>query len=403
MVNTKSPHVIIAGEDATVSYLLSWVLSGAKFCRASDLAACLPRCFSDVKENKPIGRSSPELLSRLLLPFGTSVVLEHIESLQIPGSFADRQSWMVKLRVLMDNKAHERLLQKLESLQDQQVSFETLCEQENETGTDDYLVADSKRTLQFDYDMRDVMIRGDKNAMKKHQEVFYVTGSIAWTVRSPYWNVALATDDEGNRYLSDDVLDEVLPKWKQILAGETIPTLKYGVVDSFRLWLASEEKKASDLGKPWPQSTPINTPASARRFKFVTPEPYSGLRTMNTSRLSPFGSHSKVTANEQTELLQEILTEIKELKTTVGQILESKQELEITESQTHGYLPQSYPPIPLEMQPPAPPAMQPNYFLSRQFVGPQYQLESDWQQRWNSQYQGPTTMPGPGPSAARGL
>jgi hypothetical protein len=33
--------------------------------------------------------------------------------------------------VLMDNKAHERLLQKLGSIPDQQISFEDLCEQEN--------------------------------------------------------------------------------------------------------------------------------------------------------------------------------------------------------------------------------------------------------------------------------
>jgi hypothetical protein len=59
--------------------------------------------------------------------------------------------------------------------------------------------------------MRGVMTRGDKDAMRKHTDVFYVTGSVAWTVRSPYWNVALATDDEGNRILSDDVLDKVLP------------------------------------------------------------------------------------------------------------------------------------------------------------------------------------------------
>ncbi|OQE46831.1 hypothetical protein PENCOP_c001G01256 [Penicillium coprophilum] len=384
MVNIKSPPAINAGEDATVSYLLSRVLSGGKICRATELAACLPRWFSYVKENKPIASGSPELLCRLLLPFGTPVILEHIESLQPSDSLTNRQRWMVKLRVLMDNKADERLLQKLESLQDQELSLETLCEQENGDGTDNYLVADPKRTLQFDYDMRDVMIRGDKSAMRKNQDVFYVTGSVAWTVRSPYWNVALATDDDGNRYLSDDVLDEVLPKWRQILTGETVPTAKYGVVDSFRLWLASEEKKASDLGKIWP-STPVNTASSAPRRKFITPEPYSRYHAFNTTRFPPFDSTPKTTGSEQTELLRAILTEVKELKTIVGQILESKQDLETTENQMHGSLPQSYPPIP--------PAMQPNYFMPQnQLVGPQYQLESDLQQSWNSQYQGP----GPG-------
>lgn len=263
---------------------------------------------------------------------------------------------------------------------------------------DDYLVVDPKRTLQFDFDMRDVMTRGDKDAMRQHQDVFYVTGSVAWTVRSPYWNVALATDDEGNRILSDEVLDRVLPKWRQILTGETIPTPKYGVVDSFRSWLASEEKKACDLGKPWPD-TPVEAVPSAPKPNFIspkTPETYSRLRTMNVGRHYPFESSPNVTNSEQTELLREILTEIKELKNMISQNIERKQELEITENLLHESWPQGYPPVPQ--------GMQPNYLVPQQgpFVGAQYQspvLESDWQ-RWNSQYQGPATMPGTGSDSA---
>ncbi|KXG48283.1 uncharacterized protein PGRI_021530 [Penicillium griseofulvum] len=370
MVKTKFP-AITAGEDATVNYLLSGVLSGGEICKASELAACLSRWFSDVKEDKPVASAIPELLGRLLLPFGTPTVLERMERSQTPDSFPDRQRWMEKLRVLMDDEAHERLLQKLESLQDQQLSFKTLCEQENEDGiNDDNLAADP--ALHFDYDLRDMMIRGDKKAMRKHQEVFYVTGSIAWTVRSPYWNVALAIDKEE--------------------------------VDSFRLWLASEEKKANDLDKPWPF-----TPSRANKFKFITPEPYSRLRTLSTSGLSPVESTPNVpndpndtivphvpivTHNVQTELLRELLAEVKELKTIVGQILESKQELGTTENQMHGSLEPVYPPISS--------AMQPNYFLSQgQFVGPQYQLGPDWQQRGSSQNQGPSTLPDPGAGSAR--
>ncbi|KAJ5435001.1 hypothetical protein N7491_005596 [Penicillium cf. griseofulvum] len=375
MVNTTSPPAITAGDDATINYLLSGVLSGGEICKATELAACLPLWFSDVKENKPIASAIPELLGRLLLPFGTPAVLEHVERLQAPDSLTDRQRWMEKLRVLMNDEAHERLLQKLESLQDQQLSFKTLYEQENEDDMDDgNLAADPTRTLQFDYDMRDLMIRGDKKGMRKHPDVFYVTGSVAWTVRSPYWNVALATDEDGNRFLSDDILDEVLPKWRQILHGETIPTPRYGVVDSFRLWLASEEKKANDLGKPWP-----STPARSTRFKFVTPEPYSRLRTLSTSGLSPIECTPNVpivpivTDSVQTELLREILTEVKELKTIISQILESKQELGTTENQMHGSLQPAYPPIPS--------ATQPNFFCLR--------------------YQGPTTKSGPGAGSAR--
>ncbi|EKV06297.1 hypothetical protein Pdw03_3462 [Penicillium digitatum] len=398
-----SPQAVTAPEDAIVSHLLSRVLSGSKICKAAELAAFLPRWLSEIKENKPVSPDIPELLAHLLLPFGTSAILEHIERLQVPDSLTDRQKWMVKLLVLMDNKAHERLLQKLGSIPDQQISFEDLCEQENaqEDNTDDDLVIDPKRTLQFDYDMRGVMTRGDKDAMRKHTDVFYVTGSVAWTVRSPYWNVALATDDEGNRILSDDVLDKVLPKWRQILTGETIPTPKYGVVDSFRSWLVREEKKASDLGKPWP-NPPVHAVSSASNSKFIgpkTPEPYSRLRSVNAIRLSPLESTPNVTDSEQTELLREILTEIRELKNMISQNFQRKQELEIAERQTHEYWQQGYPPIPQ--------GMQANYLVPQQ--GPfdvaqhhSLQLESDWQ-RWNSQYQDPTTMPGPGTDSSRRL
>jgi hypothetical protein len=271
-----------------------------------------------------------------------------------------------------------------------------------EDSVNDYLVVDPKRTLQFDYDMRDVMTRGDKDAMKRHADVFYITGYVAWTVRSPYWNIALATDDEGNRFLSDEVLDKVLPKWRQILTGETIPTPKYGVVDSFRSWLASEEKKANNLGKPWPKA-PLNTSSSASKPKFVspkTPEPYSRIRTVDVGRMSPLESSPNVTDGEQTGLLREILNEVKDLKSMMNHVIErQQQQFEITQNQMHEHWQQSYPPIPQ--------GMQPSYFVPQQgpFVDPQYQYpvaEPDWQ-FWDPQNQSPTPMPGPGPSSARRL
>lgn len=129
--NTVSSLAVIAPEDATVSYLLSRVLSGSKICKAAELAAFLPQWLSDVKEKKPVSPDIPELLAHLLLPFGTPAILSQIERLQVPDSLTNRQRWMVKLIILMDNKAHERLLQKLESIPDQQISFEDLCDQEN--------------------------------------------------------------------------------------------------------------------------------------------------------------------------------------------------------------------------------------------------------------------------------
>ncbi|KAF9247976.1 hypothetical protein DTO013E5_5065 [Penicillium roqueforti] len=386
----------ITSEAATFSYLF---LSGDETCKATDLAAFLPRWLSEVNENRLIPPGIPELLTHLLLPFGTRDILEHIAKLRIPDSLTDVQKWMVKLQVLVDNKAHERLLQKLESIPDQMISFEDICGQSN-TRTNDNLAVDPRRNLRFDHDIRDVMIRGDKDEMRQYQDVFYGTGSVAWTVRSPYWNIALATDDEGIRLLPDNVLDRVLPKWRQILTGETIPTPKYGVIDSFRAWLASEEKKASDLGKPWPE-TPVIPVSSAPKPKFVSPKTpdRSRLRAMNSSRFSPFESSPNAPNNEQTELLRDILTELKDLKNMISQNIGRKQECEIAGNQPYGSWQQSFHPIPSMPQ-----GMQPNYLVPQQspFVGAQYLPplpHPEWE-RWNSQYQGPATMPDPGPGSA---
>ncbi|CAI7603408.1 unnamed protein product [Penicillium discolor] len=402
MGNTTSPPAVTAAENAKISYLLFRLLSGNKICKATELAACLPKWLGGVEDNNPIPPDIPELLAHLLLPFCTSSVLEHIANLSFPDSLTRSQKWMMKLRILMENKTDEKLLRQLKSMGDQEVAFQDLGYEENaqEDSVDDYLVVDPKRTVQFDHDMRDVMTRGDKDAMKKHPDVFYVTGYVAWTVRSPYWNIALATDDQGNRLLSDDVLDKVLPKWRQILTGETIPTPKYGVVDSFRSWLASEEKKASDLGKPWP-NTPIKNAYSASEPKFEsprTPEPYSRPRSTNANRLSPLESTPDVTDSEQTEMLREILAEVKELRNMIGQLIERNEALELAENQMYGSWHQGYPPIPQAMQPnyPVPPE---GPFVDAQYYDPA--LEQDWQ-HWNSQYydQDPTTMPGPGPGSA---
>ncbi|CAG7956569.1 unnamed protein product [Penicillium nalgiovense] len=398
--NTTSP-IITTTENATVGYLLSRVLSGGKICKAREVAAFLRQWLNDFEENRPVPPDIPELLTHLLLPFGTTAMLERLEG--TGASLADTEGWMVKLHALMANKAHERMLQNLESMADEELSFEDLCGKENaqEDSVNDYLVVDPKRTLQFDYDMRDVMTRGDKDAMKKHADVFYITGYVAWTVRSPYWNIALATDDKGNRFLSDDVLDKVLPKWRQILTGETIPTPKYGVVDSFRSWLASEEKKANDLGKPWPK-TPVKAGSSAWKPKFgspKTPDPYSRLRTVDAGRISPPESSSNVTDDEQTGLLREILEEVKDLKSMTNHIIErQQQQFEITQNQMHEPWQQDYPPIPQELQP--------SYFVPQQSpFDVQYQypvVEPDWQ-FWDPQNQSQTTIPGSGPSSARRL
>jgi hypothetical protein len=169
--------------------------------------------------------------------------------------------------------------------------------------------------------MRDVMRLSDKEAMREHPDVFYVTGNIAWTVRAPYWHVALASDAEGNRFLSDDNLDRALPKWKLILNGERIPTQRYPMAaEFFSEWLAVERQKAYHFGKPWPRtsSAVVRTTSVS---KTVTSDVKSStfvsrLRSGGRARLSSFEVEDPHEV-EQTRLLREILTELKETKQLV--------------------------------------------------------------------------------------
>lgn len=131
MGNTTSPPAVTAAENAQISYLLFRLLSGNKICKATELAACLPKWLGDVEDNNPIPPDIPELLAHLLLPFCTPSVLEHIANFSFPDSLTRSQKWMMKLRILMENKTDEKLLRQLKSMGDQEVAFQDLGDEEN--------------------------------------------------------------------------------------------------------------------------------------------------------------------------------------------------------------------------------------------------------------------------------
>ncbi|KAJ5773302.1 hypothetical protein N7457_008198 [Penicillium paradoxum] len=398
------------GEENTVNYMLARVLSGGSIYRKTELSLFFPRWFKCVKENKPVPSRLPELLTRVLRPWGTPAARENSLEIQAREGLPAEHQWMVELHILMTDEADERFLQHLESLPDRVISFDELylqAEDDNTDNSSDFLVADPHRTLQFDYEIRDVMTRGDRNEMRKHQDVFYVTGIVSWTVRSPFWNIALATDDAGIRFLSNKTLDRVLPKWRQILTGDKIPTARYGVTDSFRQWLASEKRKAIDLGRPWPE-TPVNVASSVSKPKSSGPKStsfISRLRSSAPSRTSPTEFDFNANDIEQTELLREILTEVKDLKLIMKSFLPSSEELmrrdlHSPEMQVHEPWQQPYPAVP---QGPSYATMQPFMAQNGRVGSPQFDstpADQDWQ-RWDAAYHTPSHVSAPGPGYMR--
>lgn len=72
----------------------------------------------------------------------------------------------------------------------------------------------------------------------------------------PYWPVALATDDQGRRYLSDENLDFLFPKWRSILTRNVVGNQArfwYNLRPEFNEWVAREKSKLKKIGiEHWP-------------------------------------------------------------------------------------------------------------------------------------------------------
>lgn len=170
-----------------------------------------------------------------------------------------------------------------------------------------------------------------------------MTSIHAWTVRPPYWNIALANDTEGKRILSNEVLDNVLPRWRTILTGDTpVNRPRYGsLATSFATWLANEKRKVQGLGKPWPNDadenvslsyTPDPHPSSTRGTSFSACESHVNkeqsepvLKTVHSS--SSLDSRARLqsqplpSGSSSTYDLNEILVELVSLHARQGLLL----------------------------------------------------------------------------------
>ncbi|KAJ5623126.1 hypothetical protein N7490_011731 [Penicillium lividum] len=160
-----------------------------------------------------------------------------------------------------------------------------------------------------------------RKIMQRNGEHEKETGGRPGKVRPPYWPVALATDEQSRRYLSDEELDAIFPRWDRILTNPTQSAHNRrtwsGLGEALRAWVKVEKAKSVRNGiRSWP------TPASRHDGEMGDPKaPSQVWRTVtrnaayeptsqggsNTSRAST----PEQPKDEQLELLRSMVEELK--------------------------------------------------------------------------------------------
>ena len=110
----------------------------------------------------------------------------------------------------------------------------------------------AETTALSDTEIRDLMKKLSKDERRNCKSIFNVK-TVHGNVLPPHYSIALATDEQENRFLSDEKLDEILPFWKKLLVGtKSLPSKDPQAKRIWRDWRKNESKKLKLLGRPWP-------------------------------------------------------------------------------------------------------------------------------------------------------
>jgi hypothetical protein len=98
-----------------------------------------------------------------------------------------------------------------------------------------------------------IMQKNRLHEKDQHRRVFHARKG----VKVSYWPIALATDELGCWYLSDETLDCILPQWRSLLEPDRRVISRNRMVwwnlsKEWSDWLLSEQGKLKSLNKPWP-------------------------------------------------------------------------------------------------------------------------------------------------------
>ncbi|KAJ5116200.1 hypothetical protein N7456_000548 [Penicillium angulare] len=194
-------------------------------------------------------------------------------------------SWMVRFSPDRTARLTKLLPGDEEDKQDEEVDEEEEAEEEEKEGEEEE-EEEEEGSLPDDFPdsvLREIMQRNQPDEKKDLPGVFNsYGGSHIGRVRPPYWPVALATQPSGHRYLSDALLNQILPFWEELLKENNSRTVKYymekwqHLKPEFENWMQKEKFKL--------------------RRKGITdwPAPYSGLPENMGSAESPSDVWDKV-------------------------------------------------------------------------------------------------------------
>ncbi|KAJ5690668.1 hypothetical protein N7462_005060 [Penicillium macrosclerotiorum] len=131
-----------------------------------------------------------------------------------------------------------------------------------------------------DAELRDVMRRNDPNEKRTYPAVFYTSGHSSMRVRPPYWRVALESDYQAVRYLSDELLDELIEHWRGYMNGRDLPTSYREEQKNWLQWCRFEREKYMQNGVPYPEGYAVLGPVK---------EPMAPISESVASTLAPEG------------------------------------------------------------------------------------------------------------------
>ncbi|KAJ5453702.1 uncharacterized protein N7458_004658 [Penicillium daleae] len=109
----------------------------------------------------------------------------------------------------------------------------------------------------------DVMQHNDHQRKRLYPKVFYVGGHWVGRVRPQYFPIALKSNDLGIRYVPDNVLDELIPEWREYMNGKLLPINSRTFDDAWLAWCARERQKYAVNRVPFPKPRSSSAPSNA--------------------------------------------------------------------------------------------------------------------------------------------
>lgn len=104
--------------------------------------------------------------------------------------------------------------------------------------------------------VRKIIAHRDLNAKRKYDKVFYVDEARLGQIRPQWWPVVLGLSDWGSRPIPDNLIDEVIPLWREyLLPGAKLPA---GYESCQKQWdmfvqMQIEKYRTQHIGFPHPQ------------------------------------------------------------------------------------------------------------------------------------------------------